>query len=121
MPQLRRLLLLLLLLVLAPLVARAAELTERELLFAHHHLAGTEPDFAALAEQEVAGQTIPESVRDVVAERRYRLVLAMRRLRAAFAAFDLDRPVTVTVSADILGHDRERGGSRWKRDCATGC
>jgi hypothetical protein len=113
MPAHRILRLFLVLLLAAPVAARAsepAELAERDLLFAVHRMAGTEPDFGALAELEVAAQPAPAGVRDEAADRRYRVVLAARRLRAEFAAFDPDRAFTVTLGADILGHDRERGG-----------
>jgi hypothetical protein len=92
-------------------VTAPAELTERDALFAFHRMAGTEPDFRALAELVVAARPPPRHrVRDEAAEHRYLLAIAMRRLRAEFAAFELDRPFTVELGADILGHDREAGG-----------
>lgn len=91
--------------------AEAPELTEQDMLFAYHRMAGTEPDFQVLA--ELAVDSRPEAlrgVRDPVRERRYLLVLAERRLKAEFAGFDLNRAFTLQLGAEILGYDRERGG-----------
>jgi hypothetical protein len=105
---LRRLLLLLLLL---PLPGLAAEIAERDALFAWHRMAGTEPDLRFLAEEEVAARPMPpEPPRDPEAERRYLTALALRRQRAAFAGFDPDGPFDVTIETAIAGYDRERGG-----------
>ncbi|MCR0984568.1 hypothetical protein [Roseomonas populi] len=93
----------------APAEARTP--SEQDILFAYHRMRGTEPDFRALAEMEVANRPpAPQRARDPERERRYLLVLAERRLRANFAAFDLDRPFRIRVAADVLGYDEERGG-----------
>jgi hypothetical protein len=87
-----------------------ALLAERDVLFAAHRLAGTEPDFAALATLAVDAAPPPRyRVRDPAADRRYRIALAARQLRAAFAGFDLDGPFLVEFGADILGRDRRAG------------
>ena len=86
-------------------------LSERDVLFAVHRMAETEPDFRAIAELDLAAAP-PRShpVRDPVAEARYLLAITMRRLRAEFEAFDLDRRFVVEFGADILGHDRDMNG-----------
>ncbi len=89
----------------------AEELTEQDILFAYHRLAGTVPDFRVLAELAVAARPpSPTPPRDPVAEHRYLLALAMRRLRAEFDSFDLNRRFTIAMETEILGHDAERGG-----------
>ncbi|WP_338664160.1 hypothetical protein VQH23_03140 [Pararoseomonas sp. SCSIO 73927] len=85
--------------------------SEQDILFAYHRMRGTEPDFRLLAEADVDGRPpAARPPRDPERERRYLLVLAERRLRANFAAFDLDRPFRLHAAADILGYDAERGG-----------
>ncbi|MBP0495845.1 hypothetical protein [Roseomonas indoligenes] len=85
--------------------------SEQDILFAYHRMRGTEPDFGALAVTEVDSRPPPpQRARDPERERRYLLVLAERRLRANFAAFDLDRSFRIHAAADVLGYDAERGG-----------
>ncbi len=90
--------------------AGPATLAVQDVLFAVHRMAGTEPDFQALAELVLEAAPPPaHRVRDPAAERRYLLAITARRLRAEFAAFDLGRPFVVEFAADILGHDRDAG------------
>ncbi len=91
--------------------AEAAELTEQDLLFVHHRLLGTEPDFRALAELAVDSRPPPaRPPRDPERERRYLITLAERKLKAEFGAFDMGRVFSLRVGAEILGHDAARGG-----------
>ena len=91
--------------------AQPAELTEQDVLFAHHRMAGGELDFDSLAEATLPpSRPSPYPARNKAAERRYRLAQAARRLRAEFESFDLNRPLTLTIGAEILGYDRKRGG-----------
>lgn len=91
--------------------AEPGPLSERDILFAHHRMLGTEPDFRALAVLDVDNRPPPSRpVRHPERERRYLLVLAERRLRAEFAAFDLTRTYRVTLPAEVLGYDPARGG-----------
>ncbi|MBP0445317.1 hypothetical protein J8J14_11055 [Roseomonas sp. SSH11] len=95
----------------AEATAEAPALTGKDILFAYHRMAGTEPDFALLAEQAVDSRPPPlHPVRDPERERRYLIRLAERRLKAEFAGFDLNRAFSIRISAEILGYDRERGG-----------
>ncbi|HVG82445.1 MAG TPA: hypothetical protein VNB28_09200, partial [Methylomirabilota bacterium] len=84
------------------------EITGRDAMLAWHRMGGTEPDFGALTELELAERPPDERLDE--AGRRWVRVLAGRRVRAEFAEFDLDRAYTVTLGADILGYDRELGG-----------
>ncbi|MBI0538979.1 hypothetical protein D9599_25845 [Roseomonas sp. KE2513] len=91
--------------------AEPGPLTERDILFAHHRMLGTEPDFRALAVLDVDNRPPPSRpVRNPERERRYLLVLAERRLRAEFTAFDLTRTYRATLRAEILGYDPAHGG-----------
>ena len=95
----------------APSLQEPSELTEQDMLFAHHRMSGTEPDFRALAEAIVAARPPSASpVRNEAAERRYLVTLTTRRLRATFESFSLDQPRTIKAEVDILGYDRARGG-----------
>lgn len=86
-------------------------LSMRDILFAHHRMLGTEPDFRALATLDVDNRPPPfRPVRNPERERRYLLVLAERRLRAEFAAFDLDRRFRIRMPVDVLGYAEARGG-----------
>jgi hypothetical protein len=91
-------------------VEAPAEITGRDALLAWHRMAGTEPDFAALAELDLASRKPPPGQAWDEGEWRWLRVLAGRRMKAEFSEFDLDRAFTVTLGADILGYDRERGG-----------
>ncbi|SHK25638.1 hypothetical protein SAMN02745194_04560 [Roseomonas rosea] len=91
--------------------AEAVELIEQDILFAHHRILGTEPDFRALAELAVDSRPPPaRPPRDPERERRYLITLAERKLKAEFGAFDMGRVFSLRVGTDILGHDAERGG-----------
>jgi hypothetical protein len=111
---LRALLLALVLLLPAAALAQGSAvppITGRDLLFALHKLSGTEPDYEALVAEEAASRPPePRRWRDEAAERRWLHALALRRMRAAFAAFDLDQPFAIAAETEIAGYDRERGG-----------
>jgi hypothetical protein len=95
----------------AEATGEARALSERDILFAHHRLLGTEPDFGALAALEVDNRPPPaRPVRNPERERRYLLVQAERRIRAEFSAFDLDRRFRIRMPVDVLGYAGARGG-----------
>ncbi len=86
-------------------------LSERDLLFAYHRILGTEPDFSPLAALDVDSRPQPtRPVRNPERERQYLLVLADRRIRAEFAAFDLNRRFRLQVPVDVLGYSEALGG-----------